>query len=178
MSTKKLFEIIPARTAKDLSDTRNLFEAYAKHLAIDLSFQDFSAELTTLPGKYAPPGGEILLARSSDGQTVGCVALRPLDKSGQCEAKRLYVVPASQGCGIGKALLNAVIRVAAERGYENLWLDSLPQMKSAIAMYEKMGMVPTEPYNNAFLEGTIFMKYNLSMLCASLESQGRNDAVE
>ena len=168
MSHKQPFRITPARTEKDIADTRTLLQAYAKHLAIDLSFQDFATELATLPGKYAPPGGDILLARNAEGEPLGCIALRPLDKPGQCEGKRLYVLPAGRGLGVGKALLNAIIRLAAERGYENFWGDTLPQLKSAIAMYEKMGMVPTEPYHSAFLEGTIFMKCDLSALRASL----------
>ena len=167
MSSKPSFHITPARTPKDLEDTRSLFLAYAKSLNINLSFQDFDTELATLPGKYAPPAGDILLARdttTNDGAVLGCVALRPLAKPGQCEGKRLYVLPAGRGLGVGRALLDAIIRLAVERGYENFWGDTLPSMKSALAMYEKMGMVPTEAYHGAFLEGTIFMKCDLKGL--------------
>ena len=58
-----------------LIDVRQLFIEYAQSLEIDLCFQNFEDELRTLPGKYAPPEGALLIARL-DGQAVGCIALR------------------------------------------------------------------------------------------------------
>lgn len=52
-----------------------LFRKYAQSLDIDLCFQDFDAELASLPGKYAPPSGRLIIARAS-GRIAGCVALR------------------------------------------------------------------------------------------------------
>ena len=78
MSTNLSFDIVPVRTIDDLEATVNLFRAYAKSLDIDLAFQDFENEMATMPGKYAPPTGEILLARNSQREPIGCVALRPL----------------------------------------------------------------------------------------------------
>src|SRR4051812_27249219 len=54
--------ISPARTPADLAAAAALFTSYAAWLDIDLTFQDFAAELASLPGKYAPPAGEIFLA--------------------------------------------------------------------------------------------------------------------
>ncbi|THW64226.1 hypothetical protein D6D19_09521 [Aureobasidium pullulans] len=73
------FSIQPATTAEDLLEITNLFTAYAKSLNIDLSFQDFFAELANLPGKYSSPNGILLLARNDNGRAIGCVGLRPLD---------------------------------------------------------------------------------------------------
>lgn len=56
------FTISPA-TPTDLPDVINLFTLYAESLHIDLSFQSFAEELAGLPGKYAPPTGQILVAR-------------------------------------------------------------------------------------------------------------------
>jgi hypothetical protein len=42
-------------------------------LDIDLSYQGFDAEMEAMPGKYAPPAGELLLARYPNGTPVGCV---------------------------------------------------------------------------------------------------------
>ena len=104
------FYIAPVRTADDLASAVNLFRAYASSLAVDLSFQNFEAEMETMPGKYAPPTGELLLARSSSGTAVGCVALRPIEPLGCCEMKRLYVSPEGRGSGIGERLVEAIVR--------------------------------------------------------------------
>lgn len=61
--TNPRFRIMPVRTNRELEATAQLLSAYAQSLGIDLSFQNFSAELATLPSRYAPPKGELLIAR-------------------------------------------------------------------------------------------------------------------
>ena len=71
-----VFHIAPAVSAADLAVAAQLFRAYAAALGVDLGYQDFEAELATLPGKYAPPSGALLIARDSQGVPLGCVGLR------------------------------------------------------------------------------------------------------
>lgn len=151
------FRIAPARSADDLDAAARLFDAYASSLGIDLSFQDFSAELATLPGKYAPPAGELLLARDAGGEPLGCVGLRPMALDGRCEMKRLYVSPRGRGLGLGRALVEAVVGKAVRIGYREMRLDTLPAMAGALALYRKAGFVPIEPYYDTPLAGTIFL---------------------
>src|SRR5277367_3192830 len=106
------FLIAPVRTDNDLASTVRLFRAYASSLDIDLSYQDFEAEMKGMPGKYAPPAGELLLARHSNGNPVACVGLRPIQPHGCCEMKRLYVSPEGRGFGLGERLVDAVVKEA------------------------------------------------------------------
>lgn len=149
--------ITPVRTAGDLVTTARLFEAYASSLNVDLCFQDFAAELAALPGKYAPPAGELLLARAGDGEALGCAALRPLVAGEVCELKRLYVVPAARGLGLGRALLDAVLRVAERIGYHEMRLDTLPSMSEALELYRRAGFGPIEPYYHNPIAGSVFL---------------------
>lgn len=71
--------------AEDIPVVAQLFRAYAASLPIDLSYQAFAAELASLPGKYAPPDGALLIARGEGGVALGCVAMRPLHPSPQGE---------------------------------------------------------------------------------------------
>ena len=110
MNEQPPFRIAPVRTATDLAATVRLFRAYASSLNIDLSYQCFDAEMEAMPGKYASPAGELLLARDSNGIPVGCVGLRPIEPHGCCEMKRLYVSPEMRGFGLGEKLVDAALK--------------------------------------------------------------------
>jgi carbonic anhydrase len=73
-----------------------------------------------------------------NGEPRGVVALRPFDE-GIAEMKRLFVQPVARGHGLGRLLVEAVIQAAREAGYGAIRLDSLPHMKSAIALYRSLG---------------------------------------
>lgn len=144
---------------KDLDEVRRLFAEYAASLAIDLTFQNFDAELGHLPGKYAPPGGRLYLAKCGDG-TAGCVALRPFDKT-RCEMKRLFVRPAYRGLGIGKKLALRALADAAAIGYGSMLLDTLESMPEAVALYANMGFRRIGPYCHNPQPDAVYMEKTL-----------------
>ena len=158
MRERPSFSIAPVRTANDLASTVKLFRAYASSLDVDLSYQNFEAEMEAMPGNYAPPAGELLLANESNGTPVGCVALRPIEPHGCCEMKRLYVSPEGRGFGLGERLVYAVVKEAERIGYREMRLDTIPSMAGAIALYRKLGFQPIEPYYDTPVIGTIFMR--------------------
>ncbi|KAF2814413.1 carbonic anhydrase [Mytilinidion resinicola] len=155
--SKTSLKIILVRISADLAATVQLFKDYVAWLDIDLAFQAFDAELASMPGKYAAPSGELLLARDTVGIAVGCVAIRPLS-SGCCEVKRLWVAPAGRGLGVGRALVAAVIEAARRRGYGEMRLDTLPMMGAAIGLYESLGFERCEKYYETPIEGTVFLR--------------------
>jgi putative acetyltransferase len=134
---------------------RELFEEYAAALGIDLSFQGFTEEVATLPGHYAAPGGALWLALA-DGRAVGCVGLRPLGPE-LCEIKRLYVQPAFRGTGLGRRLAETVLAEAGRIGYRRVWLDTLPSMGGAIALYLALGFTEIAPYCGNPVPGALFL---------------------
>ncbi|MGE0764836.1 MAG: GNAT family N-acetyltransferase [Hyphomicrobiaceae bacterium] len=153
--------IAPATSPADMAAAAELMRAYAASLGVDLAFQDFSAELATLPGKYAPPRGALLIARDAGGEPVGCVALRPLGDDGGCEMKRLYVAPEGRGVGLGRRLAQAIIAEARSLGCREMRLDTLPSMRGAIALYRSLGFVATAPYYDTPIAGTVFLRLDL-----------------
>jgi len=157
MSGPKNIIIEPAVTG-DLAAVASLFRAYAASLPVDLAYQGFEAELACLPGKYAPPSGALLVAKAEDGTVLGCIALRALDTNGVAEMKRLYVAPAGRGLGLGRRLVEAAVAEAQRIGYRELWLDTLPTMTEAIALYGRCGFEPMAPYYQTPVAGTRFMR--------------------
>jgi GNAT superfamily N-acetyltransferase len=153
--------ISAARSAKDLRDVATLFADYAAWLPIDLGYQGFAAELAGLPGSYAPPRGELLLARSADGVALGCVGLRPLAEEGCCEMKRLFLTPQARGLGLGRALAEAIVGEARRIGYSDMRLDTLASMRDAIGLYERIGFVEIPAYYAPTPDDTLFMSLRL-----------------
>jgi ribosomal protein S18 acetylase RimI-like enzyme len=122
-----------------------LLREYEAGIGISLCFQNFAAELAGLPGDYAPPGGEMVLARRRDGEELlGCVAVRRVaEVYGLCEMKRLYVRPSGRGSGLGRRLALAAMDEARRLGYQRMCLDTLPSMTAAQALYRDLGFRQT-----------------------------------
>ena len=138
---------------------KGLFREYADSLDFELDFQDFREELATLPGKYAPPLGSILVAKEN-GETVGCVALRPLVED-VCEMKRLYVKPAHRGRRLGHELALAIIEEAKRLGYKAMRLDTVVAMKEASTLYRTLGFQPIDAYCYNPLPGAMYFELKL-----------------
>ena len=56
-----------------------------------------------------------------------------------CELVKMYLVPESRGLGIGRLLIEKCLAYAKHAGYEKVYLETLPELKKAIHVYEKFG---------------------------------------
>lgn len=153
-------EIRRIQNDADLTSVRRLFRQYVEELDFDLDFQNVADELRALPGPYAPPEGVILLAKE-DGEAAGVVAVQPLDESGVCEMKRLYVRPARRGQGIGRTLAEAAVDAARHLGYDRMRLDTVASMTRARTLYRSLGFEERAPYYDNPLEGAVYMERTL-----------------
>jgi len=154
-----MLTILQAETDAHLDQARLLFAEYIASLGFDVSFQNVADELARLPGLYAPPSGRLLLALHEN-QAAGCVALRKLDDE-TCEMKRLYVKPQYRNLRIGKALVDALIRVAQVAGYRRMRLTTVVTMERAISIYQAWGFKEIPAYCHHPVPGTVFMELTL-----------------
>ncbi len=151
--------IIDAVTPDHFAAARRLFREYVAAIGVDLEFQGFSDELDSLPGEYDSPAGALLLAEE-EGEYVGCVALRRLEKD-ICEMKRLYVAPAGRGRGLGLKLAEAIIVRACELDYKKMRLDTLATMTEARQLYSSLGFQSIDTYCHNPLPGAEFYELEL-----------------
>ncbi len=168
-------KILQAQTADDIETVRALFREYQRFLEVDLRFQGFAEELATLPGRYAPPQGRLLLAWAGE-QAAGCVALRPLE-NGVCEMKRLFIRSAYRGQGLGLMLAQRIIHEAITVGYTVMRLDTLDTLERAMRIYENLGFQRCAPYYANPLPGVVYWQRALSKPAPALlaESEQRRD---
>lgn len=162
MNTATIRFLTPT-TETEFDALRALLREYADALGVDLCFQDFEAELATLPGDYQEPRGALLMAWI-DEQLVGCCALRPLDTvdyPNACEMKRLYVRDKFRRSGVGRLLSEAILDRARLAGYDCVLLDTLDTMESARALYQELGFREIPPYYHNPIEGAHYLKVDL-----------------
>ena len=152
-----------ADTAPLIDAAREIFLDYARSLSVDLCFQNFEAELATLPGDYAPPEGRLLLAWVAH-ELAGCGALRGLadtDYANACEMKRLYVRPGFRGFGLGRMLAQSLLDEARSAGYSVMLLDTLDEMEAARELYSSLGFDEIPPYYFNPIAGAHYLKAEL-----------------
>ncbi|MBP1918035.1 GNAT family N-acetyltransferase [Youngiibacter multivorans] len=142
-----------------LDDAKELFVEYSRSIGVSLCFQGFDEELDSLPGKYSPPKGSLILAYV-DGSAAACAALRYISDE-ICELKRVYVREEIRGLGLGREIVVRMIEEAKALGYGYMRLDTLPSMTSARKLYFSLGFHEIEPYIFNPHEGTLYMELKL-----------------
>ncbi|MHC4620044.1 MAG: GNAT family N-acetyltransferase [Planctomycetota bacterium] len=161
-----MLKIFPAEKDKDLA-VANEYADFLKECFGDYEDPDwarhwrakFEEESGSLPGRYAAPGGCLLLAEYQ-GQVAGCVALRKLS-DGVCEMRRLYVRDECRSLGIGKALAKGVIEKARELGYRLMRLETNRLLESATGVYVSLGFKEISPYEETPVPAMLCMELRL-----------------
>jgi putative acetyltransferase len=76
-----------------------------------------------------------------EGVVAGGGGVAPL-KGGDadvCELQKYYLLPEYRGLGYGKQLLDVSLQAAKDFGFKRCYLETLPFMKTAAALYERAG---------------------------------------
>ncbi|WP_158624842.1 GNAT family N-acetyltransferase [Gynurincola endophyticus] len=153
-------QILSSESA-DLEAVKQLFHLYALELNENICFQNFDEELSDPLKKYGGENG-LLLTGKWNNELAGCVAYTRLNIPGTCEMKRLFVLPAFRGEGVGKELAEAIIEHARKDGFKSMVLDTLEKLGSAVKLYEKLGFKERTAYYNNPLNGVIYMEKPLN----------------
>lgn len=75
------------------------------------------------------------------GKVLGGGGVKPLKdyESEICEIQKMYFSPEIRGKGLGKQLFERCLQAAKDFGYKQCYIESAPQLKAAIHMYESFG---------------------------------------
>ena len=89
---------------------------------------------------FQTPGSKYFLAEI-DGEMVGGGGIYPTDglDSDTCELVKMYLLPQARGHGLGRMLIEKCIDAAREIGYKKIYLETMPELKQALKVYEKFG---------------------------------------
>lgn len=108
--------------------------------AVGEGYGPSDAEVTAMSQYYTEQTKSCYLIAIIDGKVVGGCGVASLANSTTiCELKKLFLLPQSRGLGLGKKLSQACLDFAIQQGYKDCYLDTLSNMKPAIALYEQLG---------------------------------------
>ncbi len=110
------FKIPLEGTAYTDSETPRMFESYQKD-------------------------NEVYYVIDKAGEILGGAGIKPLaDSEGSvCELQKMYFSPKVRGKGYGKMMFEKCLNSAKAMGYLKCYLESAPQLKAAIHVYESFG---------------------------------------
>lgn len=89
-------------------------------------------------GELCDQGHSFLLADEA-GEKLGFVGFESDHERGKTKIHKIYVLPAAQGKGIGKLLINAVKEIVLENDQTSLLLNVNKYNRGAIDFYEYLG---------------------------------------
>ena len=159
MNLSQSIKIVLAHSPQEFDDSGQLFQEYAHVIDFDAGFPNFAAELASLPKRYAPPNGALLIAYYQE-RAVGCVAVQRITLE-VAELKRFYVQPAFRQFKIGAQLLEQAINQAKHLHFQVLRLEVIPTLIKARELYQSFGFVEIAPYQTVALAGTAYMEKNI-----------------
>lgn len=83
----------------------------------------------------------IYLVLEHNGKILGGAGIAPLDnfEGNVCELQKMYFDPAVRGRGWGSEMMQSCIDYARKFGFEKVYLETMPFMKSAQRLYAKFG---------------------------------------
>jgi len=151
---------------------RNIQQSDNKALArlIKSVFEEYGAPLVntvyddprtlTMFETFRSPKSEYYVVED-EGEVLGGCGYFPTEglPLGYAELVKFYFSPKLRGKGIGRKLIQKVIKSAKAAGYHYLYIESFPEFSHAVSMYEKNGFkhLPSRLGNSGHTATTIHM---------------------
>ena|ERR1700682_3430303 len=89
---------------------------------------------------FSIPDSAYFIAES-EGKIVGGSGVFPTPglPHGCCELVKLYLLPEMRGQGLGLQLMEKCFQKAIAFGFREMYLETMPELRTAIGLYEKAG---------------------------------------
>lgn len=140
MSTGAEFRFREA-TAEDGPIIRSIVASVLAEYGLPSDPEGIDADLADVVSGYRDRGGSFRVLSDADGAIVGCGGLYPVTEK-EAEIRKMYFLPPARGLGLGRRLLDDLIALATERGFERVVIETASVLKEAVSLYRRRGFVP------------------------------------
>ncbi|WP_041543144.1 GNAT family N-acetyltransferase [Oceanimonas sp. GK1] len=129
--------ITPITPQDDAAICRIILKVGAEFGAVGEGFGPGDDEVRCMSRHYRLEAKSRYFVARLNGEVVGGAGIAPLGE--MCELRKLFLLPAARGHGIGRRLAEACLAFAGEQGFSACYLDTLGTMTAAIGLYESLG---------------------------------------
>lgn len=76
-----------------------------------------------------------------NGELIGGAGIFPTEglPANTCELVKMYLHKSARGMGLGRYMIDQCILTAKEKGFTQIYLETMPELKKAVSVYEKFG---------------------------------------
>ncbi len=137
-----VFNIRPINPADDEAIAYIIRRVGAEFGAVGEGFGPADAEVAAMSQHYLDEHRCRYFVALLDEQIVGGCGISPFAHHQDiCELRKLFLLPAARGRGIGKALTLQSLAYAKDKHFRQCYLDTLSNMSAAQALYLRLGFV-------------------------------------
>ncbi|MDA7741992.1 GNAT family N-acetyltransferase [Francisellaceae bacterium] len=134
------YKIDEIRKDDDLTICQIIKKVGAEYGAVGQGFGPSDPEVLCMSQNYKKDLKSKYLVARVNGKIVGGCGIASFNESSKiCELRKLFLLPESRGFGIGQKLVLGCLDFSGSQGFKNCYLDTMKNMSSAIALYEKFG---------------------------------------
>ncbi|NQD38161.1 GNAT family N-acetyltransferase [Permianibacter sp. IMCC34836] len=130
------FRIAPADAARGPA-LQSLIVMVLSEYGLQADLTGVDADVLDIERHYRQPGGDFFAVQRA-GTLVGTMGFVPIDAD-TCELRKMYLLAAARGCGLGRRLLTLAETEVRQRGYRFMQLETASVLKEAVALYERHG---------------------------------------
>jgi len=89
---------------------------------------------------FQVPKAEYFVAEAG-GKILGGGGIYPTEglPEGTCELVKMYLLPEARGIGLGRTLIEKCLETAKEKGFQQVYLETLDELHLALKIYAKFG---------------------------------------
>jgi putative acetyltransferase len=140
-NTKQEFHIRPLEQGDNKALAiviRTTLEEFGANKPGTVYFDDTTDALYEL---FESAPASVYYVAEMNGEVVGGEGVYPSPglPEDTCELVKMYLSKKARGIGLGKLLIEKAIEAAREKGFKNIYLETMPELKQALNTYEKFG---------------------------------------
>ena len=153
---------IRALTLEDNTAMAVIIRSTLKEFGLDKPGTVYYDDTTDALFQLFQTPGSVYFVLEQDSEIVGGGGIFPSPglPEGTCELVKMYLVKEVRGRGYGQLLIQKSLDWAERAGYRQVYLETMPELKKALSVYEKFGF----KYINAPMGNTGHFGCDLWML--------------